>query len=42
MSIEKMQKGSEYMAETLHAYGITHVFLMEAILRHTLVELESA
>lgn len=40
MSIEKMQKGSEYMAETLHAYGITHVFLMEAILRHTLVELE--
>ena len=32
--------GARFIAETLHAYGITHVFYMEAILRRTLVELE--
>ncbi len=32
--------GARFIAETLKAYGITHVFYMEAILRRTLVELE--
>ena len=40
MSHKAMQTGAEYMAGTLHAYGITHVFLMESMLLHTLVELE--
>lgn len=40
MSDNTMQTGSAYMAGTLHGYGITHVFLMESMLLHTLVELE--
>jgi len=34
--------GDQYIAETLSAHGVTHVFLVPAILRRTLVELERA
>ncbi|MBI4273441.1 MAG: thiamine pyrophosphate-binding protein, partial [Rhizobiales bacterium] len=30
--------GSRYIAETLHAYGVDHVFFMDAVLRRTLAE----
>jgi acetolactate synthase-1/2/3 large subunit len=33
--------GARFIAETLHGYGVTHVFYVDAILRRTLVELES-
>ena len=33
-------KGDQYIAETLAAHGVTHVFLVPAILRRSLVELE--
>jgi len=32
--------GARYIAETLEAYGVSHVFYVEAILRRTLVEME--
>ncbi|MCB8946074.1 MAG: thiamine pyrophosphate-binding protein [Ardenticatenaceae bacterium] len=32
--------GARFIAETLHGYGITHVFYMDAILRKTMVDLE--
>lgn len=32
--------GARFIAETLHGYGLTHVFFMDAILRQTMVELE--
>ena len=32
--------GAQYIAGALDAYGVTHVFFMEAILRGTLVEME--
>ena len=32
--------GARYLAQSLHDYGVTDVFFMEAILRHTLLELE--
>ncbi len=35
-------KGDQYIAETLAAHGVTHVFLVPAILRRSLVELEKA
>ncbi|MFZ5918213.1 MAG: thiamine pyrophosphate-binding protein [Chloroflexota bacterium] len=31
---------ARFIAETLHGYGVSHVFYIDAILRHTLVELE--
>lgn len=34
-------RGSRYLAEFLHAYGVTHVFFIPAILMETLAELES-
>ncbi|SBV97317.1 putative acetolactate synthase large subunit [uncultured delta proteobacterium] len=40
MALEKGIKGSEFLAKTLKGYGTTHVFLVEAILRRTMVELE--
>ena len=40
MSIPKGMSGSEFIAQTLKGYGTTHVFLVEAILRRTMVELE--
>ncbi|MHB9098809.1 MAG: thiamine pyrophosphate-binding protein [Syntrophales bacterium] len=38
--MEKMITGARFIAETLKGYGITHVFLVMAILRKTMVELE--
>jgi acetolactate synthase-1/2/3 large subunit len=32
--------GGRFIAETLHGYGVTHVFFVEAILRRTLLEME--
>jgi len=32
--------GAQFLARSLHAYGVSDVFFMEAILRHTLLELE--
>jgi len=32
--------GARFIGETLKGYGVTHVFLVQAILRKTLVELE--
>ena len=40
MSIPQGIKGSEFIAQTLKGYGVTHVFLVEAMLRRTMVELE--
>lgn len=40
MSIQHGMKGCEFIARTLKGYGATHVFLVEAILRRTMVELE--
>jgi acetolactate synthase I/II/III large subunit len=37
----KRMRGARFIAETLHGYGVTHVFYVEAILRRTLIELES-
>ena len=34
------RSGAEYLAEALHAHGVTDVFFMEAILRRTLIQLE--
>jgi acetolactate synthase-1/2/3 large subunit len=33
--------GGRFIAETLHGYGVTHIFYVEAILRRALVEMES-
>ena len=33
--------GARFLAETIKGYGITHVFFVEAILRKTLVEMET-
>src|SRR5215218_750275 len=32
--------GARYLAESLEAYGVTHVFFVPAILSHTLAELD--
>ena len=40
MNARKMT-GARFMAETLKAYGVTHVFFVPAILRRTLVEMEA-
>src|SRR5437763_4045120 len=32
--------GAQFLADTLHAQGVTHVFFVPAILSHTLAELE--
>ena len=32
---------ARFIAETLHGYGVTHVFYIDAILRRTLVEMEA-
>src|SRR5688500_20159786 len=32
--------GARFIAETLEAYGVTHVFFVPAIMSHTLAELE--
>lgn len=33
--------GAQYLARSLVEYGVTHVFFMEAVGRHTLIELEA-
>ncbi len=33
-------QGSEYLAKALKAYGVSHVFYVEAVIRRTMVELE--
>ena len=35
-----MMTGARALAEMLHGYGVTHIFMVPAILRRTLVELE--
>ncbi|MDE0189011.1 MAG: thiamine pyrophosphate-binding protein [bacterium] len=35
-----MMTGAQALAEMLHRYGVTHVFMVPAILRRTMVELE--
>ena len=32
--------GAEFLADSLEAYGVTHVFFVPAILSHTLAQLE--
>ena len=32
--------GAQFLADSLHAYGVTHVFFVPAILSHTLAELD--
>ena len=32
--------GAKFMADTLKAYGVTHVFLVPAILRRALAEMD--
>lgn len=41
MTLSTMTKGSTYLARTLKGYGLTHVFLVEAIVRQTLIEIEA-
>lgn len=36
----KPQNGGAYLASALQSYGLTHVFFVDAILRHTLAHLE--
>ena len=36
---EKMS-GAKYFARLLEAYGVTHVFFMDAVLRRALAEME--
>ena len=36
----KLKTGAVFLAEQLEAYGVTHVFMVPAILRRTLVEIE--
>ena len=38
--LNTMTKGSTYLARTLKGYGVTHIFLMEAIVRQTMIEIE--
>ena len=33
--------GARFIAETVKGYGVTHVFFVEAILRRTLMEMET-
>ena len=41
MNSSSRMTGARIMAETLRGYGTTHVFYVEAILRRTLIEMES-
>jgi acetolactate synthase-1/2/3 large subunit len=40
MQSNKNITGARFIAETLHGYGVTHVFYVDAILRKTMVDLE--
>jgi len=39
--MKNKMSGARFIAEALKGYGITHVFFMEAVLRQTLVEMET-
>jgi acetolactate synthase-1/2/3 large subunit len=39
-ALARQMTGGRFIAETLHSYGIDHVFFMDAILRRALVEME--
>lgn len=39
--MSEKRTGARFLAETFKGYGVTHVFFVEAILRKTLVELET-
>ena len=39
--MSEKKTGARFLAETLKGYGVTHVFFVEAILRKTMVELET-
>jgi acetolactate synthase-1/2/3 large subunit len=39
--VSEKRTGARFLAETLKGYGVTHVFFVEAILRKTLVEMET-
>ncbi len=39
--MNQKMSGARFLAETLKGYGVTHVFFVEAILRKTLVEMET-
>jgi acetolactate synthase-1/2/3 large subunit len=39
--VSERRTGARFLAETFKGYGITHVFFVEAILRKTLVEMET-
>ncbi len=39
--VSEKQTGARFLAETFKGYGVTHVFFVEAILRKTMVELET-
>ncbi len=39
--MSEKQTGARFLAETFKGYGVTHVFFVEAILRKTMVELET-
>jgi acetolactate synthase-1/2/3 large subunit len=41
MTFAETITGARFIAQTLHGYGVTHVFYMDAILRQTLVEMEA-
>lgn len=40
MQLKTMINGSTYLARTLKGYGVTHIFLMEAITRQTMINIE--
>lgn len=41
MSSAERMTGARFIAETLEGYGVTHVFYVEAILRRSLIEMET-
>jgi len=40
VNVSAMMTGARALAEMLHGYGVTHVFMVPAVLRRTLAELE--
>jgi acetolactate synthase I/II/III large subunit len=41
VKVSEKRTGARFLAETFKGYGVTHVFFVEAILRKTLIELET-
>ena len=40
-NVQDKMTGGQFLARTLHGYGVTCVFFVESILRQTLIELEA-